>query len=1113
MIYDLLGFQSRDNGERGIARYVLQLGLALERVRPGLVTQWLVRPDLPFPAGAEPLLATGRVARIDRWSEGRSPTTGGVFVAGSLFESIHRSSDLVLPSFARTASWRRMAVVYDFIPAVFPELYLKRRAEVNYYAARMTTLAAFDRFLTISQATTNDLIDMIEVDPDHVAMIGAGADDRFRRPVGGPEQALNELIESRVVRGLRPQYILFPTGIDPRKNVNRALQAYGLLSPELRRRHQLVLVCRMSESEREQIMGVAQEAGIQSELLLTGYVDDDVLCKLYQAAHLVIFPSYYEGFGLPALEAMRSGAPVLCADATSLKEVQPIREARFDPMSVNRMAAAIERALTDDDLRRRLRNQKPPAFSWELAAERTAAVIDDQLEWLGRRRLSVGPPRPRLALISPLPPQPTGVATYAYRLLEKLRRHCDVTVFVDEDPAYVWAPQGVEIASVDAYEPTVAGGAAFDRTMYFMGNSQFHVEALALLERHPGPVVFHDVRLTELYSELQRLHPDQLVDRSVGATVASLYPDRYRSEVQGMKVIDQDTANRFGLLLTRQVVERAESTLVHSRHAASLLEFDAECEPIVIHPLPCPDVDGDRSVPEPEERARPVHHPVIATFGVVVPSRAPESLIDALAVLVRPGTGAEKGDDELPTLRFVGPVEDHYQDALMGRAEQLGVAERVEFTGRLNDRRFALAQADATVAVELRAFSNGESPAVVTELLAQGTPTVVTDLGPLGELGDDVVIKVPLAADAATLAEAIGRVLDDGELRRDLSAGATAYADQNTFSGAARSLIDLLFDSAVRPEPRSRLTGPEPARLPVGRPADLPVELPAPDVGDHQILTRLYTGQPIYVDSRDASLTPTLVLDGRWEPETTDTLLQLLDPADCVIDVGASYGYFGIVAGNVIEREAGGSVHLIDANPRMAELAAKSLEAAGLGPLGTVTDRAVSDTEGEIDLRVPAKHWGQAHLDGDGDRSGGEGDRSGGEGDGDRPEPVDEELVVPVPTITLDRFAEAQGIDRVDLVKLNIEGHEAKAYQGMTRIIDQNRDRLRLLLAFSPERYRDAEGFFEQIKGDFKFVYGIGGTDQGSTELCTYDDLTSWTSGPATLLATNSEFCRGRMTR
>ena len=231
------------------------------------------------------------------------------------------------------------------------------------------------------------------------------------------------------------------------------------------------------------------------------------------------------------------------------------------------------------------------------------------------------------------------------------------------------------------------------------------------------------------------------------------------------------------------------------------------------------------------------------------------------------------------------------------------------------------------------------------------------------------------------------------------------------------------------------------------------------------------------------------------------------DPADCVIDVGASYGYFGIVAGNVIEREAGGSVHLIDANPRMAELAAKSLEAAGLGPLGTVTDRAVSDTEGEIDLRVPAKHWGQAHLDGD------DGDRSGGEGDGDRPEPVDEELVVPVPTITLDRFAEAQGIDRVDLVKLNIEGHEAKAYQGMTRIIDQNRDRLRLLLAFSPERYRDAEGFFEQIKGDFKFVYGIGGTDQGSTELCTYDDLTSWASGPATLLATNSEFCRGRMTR
>jgi FkbM family methyltransferase len=1115
VVYDLVGFQSRDHGDRGIARYVLQLGLALERIRPGLVTQWLARPDLPFPTGAELLLSTGRVTRADRWSEGRSPTAGGVFIAGSPFECMHLQSELVLPSLARTANWRRVVVVHDLIPAIFPELYLKSRAEANYYAARMTTLAAFDRFLTDSQATANDLIDMVEVDPDHVTVIGAGADDSFRRPADGPEQVLSELIESRAVPGLRPEYVLFPTGIDPRKNINRTLQAYGRLPSELRRRHQLVMVCRMSESDRKGVLEVAREAGLKSELLLTGYVDDDVLRKLYQAAHLVIFPSYYEGFGLPALEAMQCGAPVLCADATSLKEVQPLREARFDPMSVPKMAGAIERALADDDLRRRLRKQKPPAFSWELAAELTAGVVDEQLEWLGRRRSSVGPARPRLALISPLPPQPTGVAAYAYRLLEELRHHCDVTVFVDGDPAQVWAPQGVEIAPVNAYQSLVAGGAAFDRTVYFLGNSQFHAKSLALLERHPGPVVFHDVRLTELYRELHRLHPDQLVDQSVGATVAALYPERYRAEIQAMKVIDQDTANRFGLLMTRQVVEWAESALVHSHHAASLLELDAECEPIVIHPLPCPDKAGYRSVPKPEERARPVRQPVIATFGVVSPSRGPEQLIDALAVLVSPEARTERSTDELPTLRFVGPVEDRYQDALLARAEQLGVADRVELTGQLNDRRFTLAQADATVAVQLRTFSNGESPAVVTELLAQGTPTVVSDLGSMSELADDVVVKVPLAADAATLAQAIGRVLDDGELRSTLSARARAYASQHTFAGAAQALIDHIFGSTDSTDIEHRPTGPEPAELPCDRPTDLPVVLPAPDVGDHQILTRLYTGQPIYVDARDASLTPTLVLDGRWEPETTDTLLQLLDPADCVIDVGASYGYFGLVAGNVIEQEAGGSVHLIDANPRMAELAAKSLEAAGLGPIGTVTDRAVSDTEGEIDLRVPAKHWGQAHLDGSdqrGSKGNGQGKGKGkskGKGNGDRPEPIDEELVMPVPAITLDHFAETQGIDRVDLVKLDVEGHEAKAYQGMAQIIDRNRDRLRLLLTFSPERYGDAEGFFEQIKGDFKFVYGIGGAGRGPTELCTYDDVAGLTTGPVTLLASNSEFRRG----
>src|SRR5207253_367486 len=132
-----------------------------------------------------------------------------------------------------------------------------------------------------------------------------------------------------------------------RKNVNRLIEAYGRLPSSLQQRLQLVISGHMLDQERTTFAESAQRLGLDGRLVLTGFVDDETLRELYQGADLCLYPSLYEGFGLPILEAMRCRTPVITSDCSSMKELLEIDEARFDPEDTNDIACAIERVLAE----------------------------------------------------------------------------------------------------------------------------------------------------------------------------------------------------------------------------------------------------------------------------------------------------------------------------------------------------------------------------------------------------------------------------------------------------------------------------------------------------------------------------------------------------------------------------------------------------------------------------------------------------------------------------------------------------------------------------------------------------------------------------------------------
>ncbi len=251
-----------------------------------------------------------------------------------------------------------------------------------------------------------------------------------------------------------------------------------------------------------------------------------------------------------------------------------------------------------------------------------------------------------------------------------------------------------------------------------------------------------------------------------------------------MSVIPAETADQHGVFMSREAVQRADQVLVHSRHAAELLQTDADVDASIVYPLPCPEIPtGPAHQVSPSDANG---SPVLASFGIVAPIKQPELLIKSLALLSGRLTGAR--------LRFVGAIDEPYRADLQTLANDCGVGERVEFTGHLPDAEFTEAQRSAGVALQLRAFSNGESSACVTELLALGVPTIVTAIGSMNELPDGGVAKVAVDIAPTALADLLYELATDADQRRRLQQQAQHYAEAHSFAIAADSLVRVLFD-------------------------------------------------------------------------------------------------------------------------------------------------------------------------------------------------------------------------------------------------------------------------------------------------------------------------------
>jgi glycosyltransferase involved in cell wall biosynthesis len=752
IVYDLQAVQSPQHGERGIARYVAELASALDRNHDGVVDVFAYNDHLP------------RVDRLERFGFGDRlrPFSS---LRGSHLDLVHVNSpferlvahELMIPAFAE----RIVTTCYDLIPHLFPHVYLRNPATRSQYASRLQLLLVADEIVTDSESAARDVARMLDISPDRLTSLGAGVSPDFTPRTTPLADRLAQL--QRAIPDLRAGFILAPSGMDWRKNVEGAMEAYAALPSTLRRRHQLVIACRQTDSEAREVDSARARLGIaDDEVVATGYVSDPDLVALYQSAHLVFFPSYYEGFGLPVLEARRCGARVICSNTSSLPEVLPDQGALFNPYDRAEMSAMLLAALTDEQTIERLEAVPDPGFSWDLAADRLVEVYARALARPQRRRQGRSPDsRPRIAVVTMLPPTQSGVADHSVRLLAEMSRIAHVLAVVVDDAARYDGDLPYEVVGLRTLPSRWIAG-EFDHVLYCMGNNPLHARFLPMLDRVPGSILVHDVRLVGAVCEAEHLG---IWRRDADDPCE---PDEWGNDVS---------------YAIRSVARRARSVLVQSSTAADLVRANTGIDVFEVGPHPFP---GEVAVSPPEDAVN--QHHLVVSAGIASSTKASDVVADALEIV------SARRNDTAGLL--VGPDSERFVD----EAEQPKVGEavtgRVAATGAVSDLDFDRWLADATVAIQLRAVSNGESSGVVAQTLARGIPTVVSDAGAMAELPGDAVIKVPVDVSADELADVVDKLLNSPAERARLRSAALDLARRETYAVQAQRIVDVITQSA-----------------------------------------------------------------------------------------------------------------------------------------------------------------------------------------------------------------------------------------------------------------------------------------------------------------------------
>jgi glycosyltransferase involved in cell wall biosynthesis len=286
-----------------------------------------------------------------------------------LFHATHYVLPALTPS-------KTVVTIHDCIHLMFPE-YQRHRLGYAYARASLYTAAhKSDRIFTVSEQSKRDILKFFKVPPDKIVVTPNAIDDRFREL---PSE--EHVMQTRERYQLSHSYLLYVGNIKPHKNLERLIEAFHLVRTQGRGELELIIIGD-EISKLQALRRAVHKYDIHRYVRFLGYVPDKTLAVLYRLASVFVFPSLYEGFGLPPLEAMASGTPVVTSNVSSLPEVVGDAAILVDPYSAEAIADGILTVLRSTHLREELRQRglkRAQEYSWARSVHRVREIYGQVL--------------------------------------------------------------------------------------------------------------------------------------------------------------------------------------------------------------------------------------------------------------------------------------------------------------------------------------------------------------------------------------------------------------------------------------------------------------------------------------------------------------------------------------------------------------------------------------------------------------------------------------------------------------------------------------------------------------------------------------------------------------
>lgn len=647
---------------------------------------------------------------------------------------------------------RVCVTVYDLIPYLFP---IKEWGTpiVKEYNRRLQFLAKEDvELLFISQATKDDYVKNIgKADKSAVTFLAADAKTFYKK---------------RTAESGKSNIVLFTGGFDYRKNIDGAIDAFACAMKKyaddrMFAKSKLVIVGATDAATRQKYEEIIADKNLTDKVELTGYISFETLGELYKTADVFFFPSLYEGFGLPILEAMLGGGYVVSADNSSLPEVCGGHALLCGTKSADEMATALYQgycnAMEESVETKNIRQEYALNFTWERTAQ---ATLDF---WEEGELLCMSSKKAKIAILTPWPEQETGIASYQYRLTPYLQKYYDIDIYTDSASMKQKTYRDICFKKIEEFEQN---SREYKHVLYQIGNNvEFHKSIYEKLEKYGGIGEIHDYILTPFFFHSYFLKGN--LDAFKKAMETGYGEKGLQEFAHCEKTMMQPDMYEYPM--THTIAKCSKKLIFHNNWSVKQIGMkEATVIPLACFDTFTCDEDTVKSVVERlKKKYRVEGEIVIGCFGWVNENKRPLVIVQAVNELLKCGYRMK--------LFFWGKAQDAQ---VLNLAKELQIQDSVFVSGYLSEEEYEAALDMTDIVVNLRYPSMGESSATLCEAFKYGKAVIVSELNQYTEFPDDVCWKVPICAqEQDVLREYLKCLIERRDVRLALGENARNYAD------------------------------------------------------------------------------------------------------------------------------------------------------------------------------------------------------------------------------------------------------------------------------------------------------------------------------------------------